>query len=125
MPFGFGLSYTTFNFSSPTATYEKGSVLIRVNVKNTGKVAGKEVVQVYQRPNTSVGIERPVRKLIRFEKVSLEAGESQDVEFSIPKKELGYYVNAKLRVHEGLYNFWTGSSSRIADLNGVNVTVTA
>ncbi|CAJ0548363.1 Ff.00g019760.m01.CDS01 [Fusarium sp. VM40] len=125
MPFGFGLSYTTFHFSSPIATYERGSVVIRVNVKNTGKVTGKEVVQVYQRPNTSVGIERPIRKLIRFEKVSLVAGESQEVKFSIPKKELGYYVNAKLKVHEGLYNFWTGSSSRIADLKGVNVTVTA
>ncbi|KAJ4316204.1 hypothetical protein N0V84_007986 [Fusarium piperis] len=124
MPFGFGLSYTTFDISTPTAEYKKGEVHIRVTVKNTGQVAGKEVVQVYHRPNTSVGLEFPVRRLIRFDKVNLEAGESKDVEFSIPNKELGYYVNARLVVHEGLYNFWAGSSSRVEDLKGVNVTVT-
>ncbi|KAK7408602.1 hypothetical protein QQX98_009250 [Neonectria punicea] len=124
MPFGFGLSYTTFDISTPTAEYKKGNVVINVKVRNTGDVAGKEVVQVYHRPNTTVGIEFPVRRLVRFEKVELEAGESKDVTFSIPHKDLGYYVNAKFRVKEGLYNFWAGSSSRAKDLKAVNVTVT-
>ncbi|KAF4471888.1 periplasmic beta-glucosidase [Fusarium albosuccineum] len=124
MPFGFGLSYTTFDISTPTAEYKNGNVNIRVTVKNTGDVAGKEVVQVYHRPNTSVGIEFPLRRLVRFEKVDLAAGESKEVKFQIPNKELGYYANAKLKVQEGLYNFWAGSSSRVEDLKGVNVTVT-
>ncbi|KAJ3526188.1 hypothetical protein NM208_g11311 [Fusarium decemcellulare] len=124
MPFGFGLSYTTFDISTPTAEYKNGNVNIRVTVKNTGDVAGKEVVQVYHRPNTSVGIEFPVRRLVRFEKVDLASGESKEVKFQIPNKELGYYFNAKLKVQEGLYNFWAGSSSRVEDLKGVNVTVT-
>ncbi|KAF7559273.1 hypothetical protein G7046_g4872 [Stylonectria norvegica] len=123
MPFGFGLSYTSFNITMPTATYESGNVVLRVTVTNTGDVAGKEVVQVYHRPNTSVGIEFPVRRLVRFEKVGLGAGESKEVVFSIPNKELGYYVDAKFRVREGLYTFWAGSSSRLEDLKAVNVTV--
>ncbi|KAF4977693.1 hypothetical protein FZEAL_5834 [Fusarium zealandicum] len=123
MPFGFGLSYTTFNISAPKAGYKKGNFNVRVNVKTTGNVAGKEVVQVYHRPNTSVGIEFPVRRLVRFEKVDLAAGESKEVEFSIPNKEMGYYVNAKLKVQEGMYSFWAGSSSSIEDLKAVNVTV--
>ncbi|CAM1507895.1 Fc.00g047430.m01.CDS01 [Cosmosporella sp. VM-42] len=124
MPFGFGLSYTAFNISAPTASYKSGKVHIGVTVMNTGEVAGKEVVQVYHRPNTSVGIEFPVRRLVRFEKVDLNAGESKDVSFEISKKELGYYVNTKLKIQEGLYNFWAGSSSRLEDLKGVNVTIT-
>lgn len=124
MPFGFGLSYTTFNISTPTASYKDGKVHIGVTVTNTGDVAGKEVVQVYHRPNVSTAIEFPVRRLIRFEKVDLGVGESKDVTFEIPNKELGYYVGAKLRVQEGVYNFWAGSSSRPEDLKGANVTVT-
>lgn len=124
MPFGFGLSYTTFDISTPTAQYKNGKVSISVTVQNTGGVAGKEVVQVYHRPNTTVGIEFPVRRLVRFEKIALEAGESKDVTFSIPYKDLGYYVNTKFKVQEGLYNFWAGSSSRVEDLKAVNVTVT-
>lgn len=124
MPFGFGLSYTTFEISTPTATYSKGKVTIRVTVKNSGDKDGQEVVQIYHRPDTSVGIEFPVRRLVRFDKISLKAGETKDVEFSIPRKELGYYVNGKLKISEGLYNFWAGASSRVEDLKTVNVTVT-
>lgn len=124
MPFGFGLSYTTFNISAPTASYKDGKVQLSVTVTNSGDIAGKEVVQVYHRPNTTTGIEFPVRRLIRFEKVDLNAGESKDVAFEVPNQELGYYVNAKLMVKEGVYNFWAGSSSRAQDLKGVNVTVT-
>lgn len=123
MPFGFGLSYTSFSISTPTARFAKGVVSIGVTVKNTGNLAGKEVVQVYHRPNTTEGIEFPVRRLVRFAKVDLEAGESKDVEFSIAVEDLGYYVNTKLTVRGGMYNFWAGSSSRAEDLKGVNVTV--
>jgi hypothetical protein len=124
MPFGFGLSYTTFEIGAPTAGFAGGNVTIGVTVNNTGGVAGKEVVQVYHRPNTSVGIEFPVRRLVRFEKVELLAGESKEVRFDIPTDDLGYYVDAKFMVKAGLYNFWVGSSSREEDLKGVNVTVT-
>ncbi|KAM5344808.1 hypothetical protein ACJ41O_010670 [Fusarium nematophilum] len=123
MPFGFGLSYTTFDISAPTAEYKGGKVVVRAEVRNTGDVTGKEVVQVYHRPETSAGIEFPVRRLVRFEKVELKAGESKEVEFSIGREELGYYVGGEVRVKEGMYSFWAGSSSRVEDLRGVNVTV--
>ncbi|KAK7432344.1 hypothetical protein QQZ08_000906 [Neonectria magnoliae] len=69
--------------------YRKGNVIINVKVRNTGDVVGKEIVQMYHRPNTTIGIEFPVRRHVRFEKVELEAGESKDVTFSIPHKDFG------------------------------------
>ncbi|KAE8365757.1 alkaline-phosphatase-like protein [Aspergillus caelatus] len=123
MPFGFGLSYTDFTVSTPIARAGNNSVEVRVNITNSGCIAGKEVVQLYHRPNTTTGIEFPVKRLVRFEKVDLRAGEGIEVRFVIPYKDLGYYVNGKLRVKRGVYSFWAGTSARTEDLIGINVTV--
>ncbi|KAI1120995.1 beta-glucosidase [Nemania abortiva] len=134
MRFGFGLSYTTFDFSSQTLAVSDdakvsksgsatGSILMTVNVKNTGDRAGKEVVQLYYRPAYSQGVEVPVMKLIRFTKIELAAGESKDVTLTVPIHELGYYVDTKWRVNSGLYEFWVGSSSRTEDLVQRNITL--
>ncbi|KAI0377648.1 glycoside hydrolase family 3 protein [Hypomontagnella monticulosa] len=123
--FGFGLSYTTFEISPPVASSVVacgGNVTVNATVTNTGKVAGKEVVQLYFRPEHSI-IEFPVMKLIRFTKVDLEPGETKDVSLSVPHSELGYYVNGEWNVDSGNYTFWVGSSSRTEDLHQLNVTL--
>ncbi|KAI1371824.1 glycoside hydrolase family 3 protein [Hypoxylon crocopeplum] len=123
--FGFGLSYTTFEISSPMAPHVVscgGNVTVSATVTNTGKVAGKEVVQLYYRPEHSV-IEAPVMKLIRFIKVDLAPGESKDISLTVPHSELGYYVNGEWNVDYGNYTFWIGSSSRTEDLQQLNVTL--
>lgn len=121
MAFGYGLSYTTFECSN--AQISSGdSVQVTVDVQNTGNVAGKEVVQLYFRPELSV-IEFPVKKLIRFEKVELAPGESITVNFTVPAWDLGYYRNMEWEVETGAYNFWVGSSSLDHDLISLNTTV--
>ncbi|KAI4867669.1 glycoside hydrolase family 3 protein [Hypoxylon rubiginosum] len=119
--FGYGLSYTTFDISSPTASCSD-NVTISTTVTNTGNVTGKEVVQLYYRPEYSV-IEFPVMKLIRFSKVDLAAGESTAVSWTVPTSELGYYIDGDWNVDYGNYTFWVGSSSRTEDLQQLNVTL--
>jgi len=126
MPFGFGLSYTTFDTSTPVAEVQADAsrVILNVTVENTGGIKGQEVVQVYYRPETTRGLEFPVRRLVRFEKVELEVGESRNVSFTIPYKDLGLWINTRCTTQLGLYRFWVGSSSREEDLKMVNVTLT-
>ncbi|KAJ4292589.1 hypothetical protein N0V90_009252 [Kalmusia sp. IMI 367209] len=122
-PFGFGLSYTSFTISSPAVISFNGSITINTTVTNTGTRTGKEVVQIYYRPDRTAGIEFPVRRLLRFEKVEIEAGASKNLSFEVKYKDLGYYVNGKLRVQKGGYTFWVGSSSRVEDLKSANTTI--
>ncbi|OBT89654.1 hypothetical protein VE02_01796 [Pseudogymnoascus sp. 03VT05] len=117
-PFGFGLSYTTFSFSNVQVsnyTSTSGNIVVSSTVKNTGNVAGQEVVQVYFGQAFPV-IERSIKNLIRFTKINLEPGASQQVSFTIPVEELGYYGNGKKQVDADTYTFWVGSSSDDADL---------
>ncbi|KAI1209302.1 glycoside hydrolase family 3 protein [Annulohypoxylon truncatum] len=123
--FGFGLSYTRFNISSPVAPSivpYGGNVSVTARVTNSGRVAGKEVVQLYYRPEYSV-IEFPVMKLVRFIKVDLAPGDFKDVTLAVPHNELGYYIDGKWSVDSGNYTFWIGSSSRTEDLHQFNVTI--
>ncbi|TDZ16115.1 Periplasmic beta-glucosidase [Colletotrichum orbiculare MAFF 240422] len=133
--FGFGLSYTTFNISSSSVacravgsnstsgTCDKNSqVVVDVTVTNTGGVSGKEVVQLYYRPEYTQ-IEFPVMKLIRFVKVELAPGQAKRLSLAVPYDELGYFVDGEWVVETGLYNFWVGSSSRTEDLQPLNATL--
>lgn len=128
MAFGFGLSYTTFNITTvdvrkdTTSTAGDSAFRIAVKVVNTGGVAGKEVVQVYFGQSLSA-IELPVKRLIRFRKVELEAGQATTVTLVIPQKELGYYLNGEWIVEKGSYSFYVGSSSRSSDLQATQVKV--
>jgi len=121
MAFGYGLSYTTFEISAPQVS-AGNSVEVSCTITNTGNGAGKEVVQVYYDQEYST-IELPNKRLIRFEKVDLQPGESQNVNFSIDRDEMGYYVDAKYQVDSGNYTFWIGSSSRAQDLQNTTVTL--
>lgn len=128
MAFGFGLSYTTFNVSSPTATVQSGSegnteVVISATVSNTGSVTGKEVVQLYFRQLYTNILETGNRQLVRFEKLTLSPGQSQNITFTVAHDELGYYKDMELQLDGGAFTFWLGTSSRLQDLQSVNVTI--
>ena len=122
-PFGWGLSYTRFSYSSPTvsrATVPVKEVMssghtpvvqVGVDVKNTGSVAGTEVVQMYIR-NTAASVEQPVRELKGFTRVTLAPGESKHVEFPLGFDELNFYnVDLKKTVEATTYKIWVGGSS--------------
>lgn len=90
-PFGYGLSYTSFAYSDLHAEYDdqQEQILVSVRVKNTGSVAGKEVVAVFIRDDVA-SVTRPVRELKDFRKIFLAPGEEQLVTLSIPRSELAF-----------------------------------
>jgi len=114
-PFGYGLSYTTFEYSNlqiSDETLSAGSELtVSVEIKNTGKRTGEEVVQLYIRDVVG-SISRPMKEFKGFEKISLAAGESKTVEFTITEDLLNFY-NADLeRVVEAVqFEVFVGGSS--------------
>ncbi len=107
--FGYGLSYTTFAYSdlklNKAAFHGNETVTVTVQVKNTGQVAGKEVVELFSR-QFYASITPDVKRLRRFEKISLEPGEAKTVTFTIPLKELGFINLQNQKVLEsGEYEF--------------------
>jgi beta-glucosidase len=116
-PFGHGLSYTSFNYSnlkiSPVRAKTGDKIKVSIDVKNTGKVAGKEVVQLYVSDIKS-RVPRPPRELKAFEKVSLLPGETKTVKFVLDKEAFSFYdPNLKKWVAEpGDFEIQVGSSSR-------------
>ncbi len=122
-PFGWGLSYTRFSYGQPSvsraeipvqevlASGDSPVVTVAVDVKNTGSVAGTEVVQLYIR-NTSASVEQPVRELKGFARVTLAPGESRHVELPLSFNELSFYnAEAKPTVEPTTYKIWVGGSS--------------
>ena len=117
--FGYGLSYTTFDISKPV--YSDG--VIKVRVKNTGKVAGTEVVQVYlRRPADADG---PNKTLRGYARVELAPGESRDVEIDFPRHLFENWdeKNQEMRVVPGEYELMVGSSSADRDLKKIKVRI--
>ena len=92
-PFGYGLSYTTFQVSDAQVSACDHSLTVTVNVKNTGKVAGAEVVQVYVGSKGAAnGDDRPVKQLKGFKRVELNPGQQKAVEIVVPKEELKFWT---------------------------------
>lgn len=110
--FGHGLSYTTFGYSGFQATANMdGTVTATCTVKNTGSIAGEEVVQLYIR-DIAASYTRPVKELKGFEKIMLQPGDSKKVSFTLTSKELGYFdSNGNYMVEPGEYQIMVGSSS--------------
>ncbi|MES2776372.1 MAG: beta-glucosidase BglX [Bacteroidota bacterium] len=110
-PFGFGLSYTNFNYSDVTlsSTNLKGNQTLTasVTVSNSGKYDGKETVQLYIRDIVGTNT-RPVKELKGFQKISLKAGESKKVSFSITPKDLMFYVQPSLGNSDLKYDWEAG-----------------
>ncbi|WP_083476252.1 beta-glucosidase BglX [Lacinutrix mariniflava] len=114
--FGFGLSYTTFEYSnleiSKSEIKSNGILKATVNVTNTGDRTGEEVVQLYIRDLVG-SITRPTKELKGFQKIMLKSGETKTVTFSIDSKALQFYtVNKIWEVEPGEFNVWIGGSSQ-------------
>lgn len=120
-PFGYGLSYTTFQYgkvSTDKKEYAKGDMInLSLTVKNTGTKAGAEVVQIYS-GQKNPSLVRPVKELKGFKKVFLKAGETQTVEISIPVKNLAFFDDKKHEwvVESDTFTLYAGASS--ADIRG-------
>lgn len=117
-PFGFGLSYTTFEITDLKLSVGRlkadEKVIVAVRVTNTGSRAGDEVVQCYIQDCVS-RLTRPVRELKGFSRVSLQPGESRRVEFTLGAEELSYYgPGGKWVLEPGEFTVWVGSDSNAA-----------
>jgi len=115
-PFGYGLSYTTFDYSEITLSKNelKGNETLTatVTITNRGKYAGEEVVQLYvQDPVASIS--RPVKELKNFEKIMLQPGEKKDINFTITVEDLKFYDNElKYNWEPGEFIIFIGTNSR-------------
>jgi beta-glucosidase len=125
--FGFGLSYTTFEFSAPrlakTRIRRDGSTRLSVDVTNSGTRAGAEIVQLYIRDLIS-SVTRPMKELKGFQRVLLQPGETRTVVFEITPELLAFWdVNMRLTVEPGEFELMTGNSSRDCDLQKIILRV--
>jgi beta-glucosidase len=124
-PFGYGLSYTRFEISAPRLERDRistaGSTRVQVDVQNTGRVRGDEVVQMYIRDDVS-SVTRPLLELKGFKRVTLEPGEKRTVTFDIKPSDLWFY-NADMRrvVEPGTFTIFAGPNS--VDLKQATLTV--
>lgn len=120
-PFGHGLSYTTFSYGKPEASAKgmtpDGTLTIRLTVKNSGTVAGKEVVQLYV-GDDKCSVLRPVKELKRFTKVALAPGEEREVTFTLTADDLKFYDEASgaWKAEPGKFTAYIAASS--ADVRG-------
>jgi beta-glucosidase len=115
-PFGYGLSYTQFEYGevqlSGSEMNSEKNIEAQITIKNTGKVKGKEVVQLYLQDIIGSRT-RPVKELKGFQLVELEAGESKTVTFPITKKMLEFYTaNRVWEAEDGDFNIFVGGNSR-------------
>jgi len=112
-PFGYGLSYTQFAYSNlQTTVAADGTILASVQVTNSGKYAGEEVVQLYMRDKVA-SLVRPVQELKGFKKINLKPGESTQVAFTLTAAELGFYTDKGAFVVEpGDYDIMVGTNSK-------------
>jgi beta-glucosidase len=125
-PFGYGLSYTTFDISAPrlsAATIKPdGALEVRVDVKNTGTRAGDETVQLYIHDKVS-SVTRPVKELKGFQRVTLEPGETRTITFKVTREALQFWNEEMRRVVEpGEFEIMVGPNS--VDLKTAVLTVT-
>src|SRR5574344_1830532 len=117
-PFGYGLSYTTFAFSNPSAKVKGDKIEVSVTVKNTGNVSGKQVAEVYVTAPKGK-IQKPVHELKAFAKTKeLKSGESETLKMVIDKMDLASFddTQSQWTVDTGIYTFGIGSSSRDIDV---------
>ncbi len=125
--FGYGLSYTKFRYSNLRLEKAKiklnGSVKVKIDVANTGKVEGDEIVQMYIRDKVS-SVTRPVKELKGFKRISLKPKETKTVTLEIKPEHLAFHdINMKYVVEPGDFEIMVGSSSRDEDLLKASLTV--
>jgi len=115
-PFGFGLSYTTFEYSDVNLSADKikmgQSLQVSTTVKNAGSVAGEEVVQLYIR-DLVASVTKPVKELRGFQKISLKPGEAKNVTFTLTTADLAFYDNdMNFKAEPGKFKVFVGADSK-------------
>lgn len=118
-PFGYGLSYTTFDISSPeisdTQMTESGKISVTVTVKNTGEREGIETLQLYIRDMVA-SVARPIKELKAFRKVALDAGEEKTVTFEITVDDLKFHtISGEYAAEKGLFRVFVGNDSAVKE----------
>jgi beta-glucosidase len=125
-PFGFGLSYTTFEIGPPrlstTRTSADQPVTVSVDVRNTGKIAGDEVVQLYLHQTVS-SVTRPVKELKGFRRITLASGQTTTVQFTLDREAFSMWdEHMKHVVEPGTFEIMVGPDS--ADLKAATLEIT-
>ena len=112
-PFGYGLSYTTFEYSNLQINLKKDEIDVKFTIKNTGDIKGKEIAQLYI-SQKNPKIFKAKKELKGFEKIELEAGEEKQVTIVLNNKSFEYYnpETKKWAIEEGIYEILIGKSSR-------------
>ncbi len=121
-PYGFGLSYTSFETGVPQVQADDENLIVKVNVINTGDREGDEVVQVYAGYENS-RIDRPLRQLCGFHRVSLKSGEEKTVEITVPVSKLMWYnpTYRRWELEKMEYTIYAGTSEATEDLRETKV----
>lgn len=110
-PFGYGLSYTTFEYSNLVVEPVEDEIKIEVNITNTGDIDGEEVIQLYVQDKIGI-ITRPVKELKGYQKIIIKSGESATVNFTLTKDDLAYYhPDLKKRFEPGEFVIYVGGNS--------------
>lgn len=124
VPYGFGLSYTTFAITDPKAAVEGDNLVVSARVANTGAMDGDEVVQVYVGFENSA-VDRPVKQLRGFQRVSLKAGEEANVTITTPLEKLKWYnpVYRRWELEKMTYPVYVGNSAADEDLVKTEITI--
>lgn len=115
-PFGYGLSYTSFNYGNLSISSDRlrptDELTVTFEVTNTGKYDATEVAQLYVQ-DCFGSVTRPVKELKRFARIPLKAGEKKTVSFTLPIRELAFYtIDMKRMVEAGDFNLWVGPNSQ-------------
>lgn len=125
LPFGYGLSYTTFEYGTPildkTVICKDGMIQASVELKNTGKYKATEVVQLYVRDLVG-SVVRPVKELKGFQRVTLAPGEAQTVKFELPVSDLAFWnIDMEYVVEPGDFQLWIAGDSASGEPVGFTV----
>lgn len=112
-PFGFGLSYTTFELSHASVTSQDGLPVVKATIRNTGALAGAQVVQLYVN-DAKASVVRPVKELKGFVKVNLQPGESSEITLNLSERDLSFYdiTTNDWKAEPGRFNLLLGFSSQ-------------
>lgn len=117
-PFGFGLSYTNYTYAnmrlSSSTIKKEDKLIVTIEVSNTGKIDGEEIVQLYIR-DYAASVVRPVKELKAFKKIMLKAGETKQVSFTLTKNDLSFFdANGNSVIEPGKFSVFVGGNSRDA-----------